>query len=629
MDAQCVACDPGYECADGVRVACARGLYSDGSASCLPCKAGHYCSEEATTEEQMNKQKCPAGVFCDAGVDSIPTLASHPCKAGSYCPEADKTACVPVAAGQYASVEGLAEAEGSCSVGYYCPEGSTSATMHHCPAGKYSYLCYEGASSPRPTDGKTGEPCTAGGYCEEGATTKSYCPPGKYNPSPGASSKDDCIDCPAGKYCTGSHSPEPDGPCAPGAYCTGGSETSRWVTKTEGSTKCDPCTYGHYCPTEGTSTEVPCPLGTFRETGFGSSINSCYQCPPYKACTSTGNKELEKNLPYCEAGYYCIYGSPATQPSKDDETYDPNKAGPCPAGFYCETQQILTPCPRGSLGTNEMQRSATDCAKCPAGKVCQDIAGLTATECPEGFICPEGTMAAERVANLCPVGKFCPAGSTDGTNCAKGSFAPTKGMLECVKCPAGYLCEDPSLNLSQQPCPEGYFCPAASSDKQACPAGTVGFAENLSNESLCLRCPPGHYCPNEATAIPDNMEQCPPGKYSSRGSKDQSECKECPVGYYCPEASSTPIPCPGGMLCTAAGQEQPNEDCPEGFYCEAGTLQHSYSVAQVCPAGAYCPTNSSSPTLCPMGTTSQNQGATSETACTPCPAGRYVPLLTT
>lgn len=69
-------------------------------------------------------------------------------------------------------------------------------------------------------------------------------------------------------------------------------------------------------------------------------------------------------------------------------------------------------------------------------------------------------MAAERVANLCPVGKFCPAGSTDGTNCAKGSFAPTKGMLECVKCPAGYLCEDPSLNLSQQPCPEGYFCPA-------------------------------------------------------------------------------------------------------------------------------------------------------------------------
>lgn len=112
---------------------------------------------------------------------------------------------------------------------------------------------------------------------------------------------------------------------------------------------------------------MPCPLGTFRETGFGSSINSCYQCPPYKACTSTGNKELEKNLPYCEAGYYCIYGSPATQPSKDDETYDPNKAGPCPAGFYCETQQILTPCPRGSLGTNEMQRSATDCAKCPAG----------------------------------------------------------------------------------------------------------------------------------------------------------------------------------------------------------------------------------------------------------------------
>lgn len=87
MQAQCVECDHGYQCADGIPRKCERGKYSDGSGACQECKAGHFCSEDSTSKEEMEQQKCPAGVYCPEGTDSVPVLATHPCPAGSYCPE--------------------------------------------------------------------------------------------------------------------------------------------------------------------------------------------------------------------------------------------------------------------------------------------------------------------------------------------------------------------------------------------------------------------------------------------------------------------------------------------------------------------------------------------------------------
>ncbi|CDJ61176.1 hypothetical protein EMWEY_00001130 [Eimeria maxima] len=90
QDAQCVVCDPGFQCTAGQRLACDRGFYSDGDSgnpTCKQCLAGHYCSEEGTSREQMEKQQCPAGAYCAAGVASVPVPASHPCPAGNYCPK--------------------------------------------------------------------------------------------------------------------------------------------------------------------------------------------------------------------------------------------------------------------------------------------------------------------------------------------------------------------------------------------------------------------------------------------------------------------------------------------------------------------------------------------------------------
>jgi len=43
---------------------------------------------------------------------------------------------------------------------------------------------------------------------------------------------------------------------------------------------------GHYCP-EGTSSTVPCPVGTYRELTLGKSEADCRTCTPGKFCNES------------------------------------------------------------------------------------------------------------------------------------------------------------------------------------------------------------------------------------------------------------------------------------------------------------------------------------------------------
>ena len=139
----------------------------------------------------------------------------------------------------------------------------------------------------------------------------------------------------------------------------------RWVTYSAGQSNCEGCPVGKYCPNEGTSSPIVCPVGTYRDLKYGSSVTSCKQCPPHKACSTEGSDG--QNLQACEAGYYCIFGSTSTRPSKDDQLYDVRKAGPCLPGMYCPQGKVPLPCPRGTVGVAEMQRDVTDCQTCPEG----------------------------------------------------------------------------------------------------------------------------------------------------------------------------------------------------------------------------------------------------------------------
>ena len=43
--------------------------------------------------------------------------------------------------------------------------------------------------------------CPLGSYCPEGTSTLNQCPLGTYNNALGATSLNDCLPCPAGKFC--------------------------------------------------------------------------------------------------------------------------------------------------------------------------------------------------------------------------------------------------------------------------------------------------------------------------------------------------------------------------------------------------------------------------------------------
>lgn len=96
----------------------------------------------------------------------------------------------------------------------------------------------------------------------------------------------------------------------------------------------------------------------------------------------------------------------------------------------------------------------------PTGQLCEALGGFAQVPCPAGFICTGQTAIAHTTDNLCPKGKVCPPGSAEGEDCAKGTYAPFRGMSECLICPPGFFCNDPDSDLKAQMCPAGHFCTA-------------------------------------------------------------------------------------------------------------------------------------------------------------------------
>ncbi|TRY92400.1 hypothetical protein DNTS_015098, partial [Danionella cerebrum] len=61
-------------------------------------------------------------------------------------------------------------------------------------------------------------------------------------------------------------------------------------------------------------------------------------------------------------------------------------------------------------------------------------------------------------------------------------------------------------------------------------------------------------------------------------------------------------------------------------FCSSGAKESapvSQIYGDICPAGYYCPKQSSAPLPCPVGFILQDKGATSLSDCAPCPPSRY------
>lgn len=92
-------------------------------------------------------------------------------------------------------------------------------------------------------------------------------------------------------------------------------------------------------------------------------------------------------------------------------------------------------------------------------------------------------------------------------------------------------------------------------------------------------------------------------------------CKACAAGYFC-SSTGTATVCPLGSFCPS-GSSAPTP-CGMGTY--SPVVGASAPCTLECPSGAWCPAGTGMPIFCPPGSYSDTTGQTEEVACTPCTA---------
>ncbi|KPP71460.1 SCO-spondin-like [Scleropages formosus] len=655
-------CPPGHFCPHGssAPVPCPAGTYlSDSGAPswthCLPCPPGFYCSSSGST---LPSGLCSPGYYCAGGASSATPLArtshtgylqdvtlssrgtEHALRAwvhnetvlGFYCPRGSAQP-QPCDRGLYCDRVGLFTPAGSCAAGYFCPRGSTDPQASLCPAGHY---CPLGTSNPIP------------------------CPLGTLRSSPGGSAEDDCLACPPGHFCAQMGLLSHSGLCASGYHCPGGQLSARpqehicraghhcgegspverscspgSYQASEGQEACDVCPSGYFCPEEAMKQPIPCQKGFYCPIGTTSQR----PCPPGTYGNHSGmTKATDCTL--CDPGMYCKGSAPS----------DGAMGDLCPSGFYCPVGSLApSPCPRGFFSDQVGLSAPTQCWICPPGFYCSEP-GLRSVSgpCLPGFFCLEGSESATPMAGVCIAGHYCEGGSAIPKPCPPGThrleeggksredcipchqdwFQDLEGQVKCKPCPPRYYCpvsvKDFEGVTTPLPCPAGHFCQTGLSP---CPKGTYSSVHGLSSADECLLCPEGYFCGSAGLVQPSGT--CSPGFLCLAGAQqpkptDNHTGSPCPRGAYCL------LGVIAGMFCAHHGCAIPTGLCQAGYLCHSGASSPNATGHTVqspgtdlCPPGHYCPAGTAYPMPCPPGSYSSSPGLKEVEQCQPCPPGHF------
>ncbi|XP_070399343.1 multiple epidermal growth factor-like domains protein 6 [Nothobranchius furzeri] len=479
---------------------------------------------------------------------------------------------------------------------YKCPVGTWSSQSgleaegecQQCPRGWY---CLAGSAAP------TGR-CNSGHYCPEGTAygTQFPCPAGTYSIQMGNRFKEDCLICLEGSFCQpGTSKPSP---CPPSTF--------RHLKGGQRPEDCSPCPAGYFCPHSATINPRVCGAGSYSDEG---SVE-CSPCLQGHYCSEeTTSEEAMLSIMVCPPGFLCSQGL----------ARDPQRSATlCPRGFYCPGGSINPnpiPCPNGTYGDSPGLRDESECNQCPEGKYCysqqaqeQPITRPTG-QCPDGHHCPPGTGN--------PYTYPCQAGRYRSNSLGHSGEA-------CVLCPARHHCSRAGTHTPLL-CPQGFYCPEATSTPKPCPEGTYGSRSALSDLSECTPCGGGQYCTGVGLIEPSGS--CQKRFYCRMGAKSATPVDGptgglCPPGSYCPEASISPLPCPAGTFSDSTGLGSPEEcvSCPPGFYCSGS---NNTSPTGPCFPGFYCTGGSASPVQneAQEGYYCSKGAARAE----PCPLGSFQP----
>lgn len=329
---------------------------------CAQCNTGYVSLNSAMTSinclipgrtGRPNWQNCPVecarggaffSLYC-MGCDYNQYQDRYNCKADISC-----KACPSGKVGT-GDVTDLCQ---RCEVGYKILNYACSA----CDPGKYQGSEHQTFCSD----------CAPGSFSSSGASSCSVwttCTAGQYVSTAGGSTQNRlCINCPAGKYTTGTNIVTcPD--CGAGTFqplegktscstfncCQAGQKTTRYGSATQ-DYACEACP-SPWTTLLGSETAcTSCVAGTYQDTTVNPA--TCTTC----ACTGGGERYIscpagstKKGCPYCtgtQAGSYCAAGM---QPSA-----------------VCDglgtTDTTCVACPAGSHKPNGNQRS---CEQCPTG----------------------------------------------------------------------------------------------------------------------------------------------------------------------------------------------------------------------------------------------------------------------
>ncbi|XP_039224456.1 scavenger receptor class F member 1-like [Crotalus tigris] len=259
-----------------------------------------------------------------------------------------------------------------------------------------------------------------------------------------------------------------------------------------------PCPVGHYCP-PGTKhpLQYKCAPGTWSNRTSLATEKECAPCPPGWFCLAGANVPSGK----CSTGHFCPEGSQtSTQFPCPAGTYSSRHGNgkvedciPCPKGAYCPKATIKPGfCPLGTYRSEQGATSAEDCTLCPGGYQCPKMGTVAPHLCGPGTFSEPGST----FCSSCLVGHFCADMNTSREIMLDQMVCPA-GLL----CPGG-LAAVPKAE--EHACPRGYYCPPGNVYPHAkpCPNGTYGNQRGLNKAEQCLLCPMGKYCYEEGQEPP-------------------------------------------------------------------------------------------------------------------------------
>ena len=604
---------------------------------------------------------CPVGYYCNGTAGG--TL---PCPTGSYS-LAGSSSCGDCLPGRYKRPHDndcLPMTNASCPPGYGFSSASSEYDMDTdvffgateddglcipCPLGRWKAAenasacipCNAGRFSNRTGETKACFPCAMGRHnAYTGMTQCSQCSPGRFANDPGLTDPF-CKICDAGSFAD-RNGTTTCSLCPPGKHLE---DLASESTAHDHADDCIDCPLAKYNPFEGHGTAC-FPCTTAKTTGAS-------ECP---GCTMGKYKILEQgniSCPDCPRGYF---------------TSAPNQASctPCARGLFStnKSSQACSSCPRGRHGTIEAAESKeSGCAPCRKGTYApeegRENAAVACIDCVPGTwsnisgatkesqcqMCEVGRYSGRKGANnssacrSCAAGRFstavgatssetctpCPLGEAQPSDastfcipCLPGRYQNQKGQPECEKCKEGRYQAIAYAKVECKLCPRGRYSKVAQSSCSLCPPGRYGGGgEGLGSETAaCYGCPRGRYSPASGVASISLCVHCSPGTWSSAIAANTSTvCRSCKAGRF--------QSYPGNLTCDwcPLGYTSQNDGATACVPVPPGSYVNAVGMAlKQCKPGYKCEGEASGMQPCPEGWYSSINGSA---VCLPCSLGRF------